>query len=274
MRDMDSSEDDLRAHDSIVRRLRDVGHQPVDPDVAARHFALMASAASPPKPRRGLRPAVAGALVAGSLFGGMGLASALTGELVIPGPARTALEKVGLVAEEDADDEVSPPAPPSGSAEDRRNAAPAFEPGAGEGAGVVPGGEDFPPADLGIVRLQCPFDPDGAGPEAERPFTGTHGQWVEAHPDDPATPQNERDDAARSDCGKPLSEIPPPSPVTGPTGDVPGPGGDDSPGEDQVGGDVPDDPANGVRPPDPGPGQPQGGPAGTGQAPPAGRNPG
>ena len=44
--------------------------------------------------------------------------------------------------------------------------------------------------------------PDG------RPFTGNHGQYVKAHPDDPATVDvDEREVAARSDCGKPQKAV-------------------------------------------------------------------
>jgi hypothetical protein len=170
--------DDLHHHDALVRRLRAMGSQPVDPVVAARHAALMRSA-SPEElaPHRRFRPVLVGGLVAGALFGSVGLAGALTGN--VPAPARAVLETVGLM-DDGGDDADTTKVTPAGQVD-----APELEGGPGLETQVTPG-------ERGVERVPC----DG--------FTGTHGQWVAVRPDDPATEVNERSEAARAECGKPV----------------------------------------------------------------------
>lgn len=168
-----------------VHRLHDLGSQPVDPEVAARHEAYLSAAA--PAPGRGrMRPLLAGTMLAGALLGGTGLAAALPGSL--PEKAGSVAHEV-LAAAQLVDDE-------DGAAKEARKAAQEARKAA-KAANKAAGG-------LGTERF---LEGCTAGtPPA--PFTGNHGQYVKAHPDDPATPDvNERQVAAESDCGKPLSSL-------------------------------------------------------------------
>lgn len=177
---MSDQGDDLRDHAAVVRRLRAMGSQPVDRVVAARHAALMSSVASHGMaPRRRFRPVLVGGLVAGMLFGSVGLAGALTGS--VAAPARAVLQTVGLM--DDGDD----------AKEETRKVAPAVEEvDATDVDGSAPEGQ-VTPGERGVERVPC------------EDFTGTHGQWVQSQPeDDPATEENERSQAAQDDCGKPV----------------------------------------------------------------------
>jgi hypothetical protein len=219
-------DDDLDRHAGVIRRLRAMGSQSVDPVVAARHAALMNSVSREAvAPRRRLRPVVVGGLVAGTLFGSMGLAGALTGS--VPPPARAVLQTVGLMDDaDDGDDKPRKVEPAAPKVETPK--APPVEVSGPEGQ-VAPG-------EQGVERVPC------------ENFTGTHGQWVQARPDDPATEVNERSQAAHDDCGMPEpSTTPgPPEPAQNPGVGTPGgpPGGGGPPtesGSDDSG-----------RPPDPG----------------------
>lgn len=164
-----------------VRRLHELGTQPVDADVAARHQAYL-SAATPMPGRSRMRPLLAGTMLAGALLGGTGLAAALPGSLPeqAGSVAREVLAAAQLVDDEDGDKKAEKVA---------RKAARA--------AAKAHGG-------YGTERF---LEGCTVGDPAE-PFTGNHGQYVKAHPDDPATPDvNERQVAAESDCGKPLSSL-------------------------------------------------------------------
>jgi hypothetical protein len=164
-----------------VRRLHELGTQPVDPDVAARHQAYL-SAATPAPGRSRMRPLLAGTMLAGALLGGTGLAAALPGSLPeqAGSVAREVLAAAQLVDDEDGDKKAEQAAKKAARAAARA-----------EGG---PGTERF--------LEGCTV---GDPPE---PFKGNHGQYVKAHPDDPATPDvNERQVAAESDCGKPLSSL-------------------------------------------------------------------
>jgi hypothetical protein len=82
-------------HDDLVRRLHSLGEQPVDPALASQHLTAMAVHRPLPERRRFGRLAVAGAAMAGFLFGGLGLgwANALPGP--VQGVANEVLERVG-----------------------------------------------------------------------------------------------------------------------------------------------------------------------------------
>lgn len=172
--------DYLRDHAAVVTRLRAMGSQPVDRVLSARHAALMSSVASQGMvSRRRLRPVLVGGLVAGTLFGSVGLAGALTGS--VTAPARAVLQTVGLMDDGD------------GAREETRKVAPAVEEvEAPDVDGSAPEGQ-VTPGERGVERVPC------------EDFTGTHGQWVQSQPeDDPATEENERSQAAQDDCGKPV----------------------------------------------------------------------
>ena len=173
--------------DNVVRRLRSLGSQPVEPEVADQHASFLRAATPGPASRR-MRPLLAGALLAGTVLGGTGLAAALPGSLPeqASSVAKSALAAVNLVD----DDESS----------------------SDKGAS----GEHGKSAD---AKADKEADTDGPG-SVERflagctagtppvPFVGNHGQYVKAHADDPATADvNERQVAAESDCGKPLDAI-------------------------------------------------------------------
>ncbi|HVM02424.1 MAG TPA: hypothetical protein VM263_07110 [Acidimicrobiales bacterium] len=165
-----------------VRRLHALGTRPVDPDVAARHEAYLAAATAAPTRSR-MRPLVAGSLLAGALLGGTGLAAALPGSL--PERAGSVARQV-LAAAQLVDDEDD--AGKKAEQEARKAARAAAK---AQGA-------------RGTERF---LDGCTVGDPPE-PFTGNHGQYVRAHPDDPATPDvNERQVAAESDCGKPLVSL-------------------------------------------------------------------
>ena len=171
-------------HDDIVRRLRSLGDQPVDPSTAARHTSYL-NAAAPLPMRNRRRPAMVGALLAGALLGGTGLAAALPGSLPeqAGSVAKQALAAVNLAKDEKAADKAAKQA--------ARTAAQAANENSSESNMKV-----------GRFLAGCTV---GTPPVA---FSGTHGAYVKAHPDDPATPNvNERQVAAESDCGKPLSSL-------------------------------------------------------------------
>lgn len=161
-----------------VRRLHALGTQPVDPEVAARHEAYLA-AATPAPGRSRMRPLLAGTMLAGALLGGTGLAAALPGSL--PEQAGSVAKEILAAAQLVDDDDKA--------AQAAKKAAKAAAKASGQ---------------HGTARFLtgCTV---GNPPT---PFTGNHGQYVKAHPDDPATPDvNERQVAAESDCGKPLSSL-------------------------------------------------------------------
>jgi diguanylate cyclase (GGDEF)-like protein len=153
---------------------------------------------------------LAAALMAGALLGAASVSGA-TGTL--PDAAQdivhTALDKVGVRV---------PPGTPAG-------------PSAGPEAGTKDGARSAVRF-IGDETTSC-TNPDGT------PFRGTHGEYVAAHPDDPRTPVNERELAARSPCGKPVTavagaESPAPTPepeASGPTAE-PGRSGDGRPPAD------------------------------------------
>lgn len=164
-----------------VRRLHALGTQPVDPDVAARHEAYL-TAATPLPGRSRMRPLLAGTMLAGALLGGTGLAAALPGSL--PKQAGSVAREVLAAAQLVEDDD---------KADDPAKAAAKAAKAAAKASGTH-----------GTARFLtgCTV---GTPPVA---FTGNHGQYVKAHPDDPATADvNERQMAAESDCGKPLSSL-------------------------------------------------------------------
>lgn len=169
-------------HDEVVRRLRSLGSEPVEPGVAGRHLSFLAAAAAPEAARTRRRPLMVGAMLAGLVLGGTGLAAALPGSLPqqAGAVARDALEAVNLV-------------------DGKKNAAQSAKKAAQAAAKAA-----ATQSNLKVGRfLEGCFT--GTPPV---PFTGNHGQYVKAHPDDPATADvNEREVAAQSDCGKPLSSL-------------------------------------------------------------------
>ena len=173
----------INGEDRTISRLRELGTHPVDPEVAARHQAYMAAATPAAPPRSRMRPLLVGSMLAGALLGGTGLAAALPGSL--PEQAGS-VAKAALRAVQLADDEDDPAAKAEkAKAKAERQAAKAN-------------------GERGVARFTegCTT---GTPPV---PFTGNHGQYVKAHPDDPATADvNEREVAAASDCGKPLPSI-------------------------------------------------------------------
>ena len=147
---------------------------------------LGAAAPVPTRSRR--RPMMVGAMLAGALLGGTGLAAALPGSLPeqAGSVAKSALAAVNL-----ADD-------------DRGNSAAAKAAAKAAKEARAAENENSSDSNMKVGRfLQgCTA---GTPPTA---FVGTHGQYVKAHPDDPATTDvNERQVAAESDCGKPLSAL-------------------------------------------------------------------
>lgn len=174
-------------HASVARRLTAYGSHPVDPEVVGDHLSALAQAA----PRAGvshrrMRPLLAGSLLFGAVMGGTGLAAALPGSLPeqASSVARSALQAVNLA---DAD-----------------------KPGRSEAAKDKDG--DGTADQKGVER----FTAGCTVGDPPKPFTGNHGQYVKAHPDLAGTPDvNERQVAAQSDCGKPLSSIGLPDDATG-----------------------------------------------------------
>ncbi len=172
--------------DHLTRRLRSLGDQPVDPEVVARHRSLMASVPVASSRSR-LRPLMVGSLLAGSLLGGIGLAAAAPG---VPDSASDVARNVlatvtgGAVNRPDrSGNEVAK------AAKERAKAA--------QQARSEAKAQKHPAGTHGVTRSTegCP-----AG------FTGNHGQYVSSVKDDPATPDvNERQQAAESECGKPVN---------------------------------------------------------------------
>lgn len=159
----------------LETRIRKLGMQPVDPATASRHLTQMAIVGAGAPRRSRLRAALAGSLMAGTLLGGASLAGAMTGALpdTAQAAAHTALAKVGVhvpdAASKGKDASTT-------KADNSSNGTARFTTG-------------------------C-TNPDGSA------FTGNHGQYVKAHPDDSATADvNEREQAAQSDCGKPLTAV-------------------------------------------------------------------
>jgi hypothetical protein len=164
-----------------ARRLHELGTHSVDPDVAARHQAYL-SAATPTAGRSRMRPLLAGTMLAGALLGGTGLAAALPGSLPeqAGSVAREVLAAAQLVDDEDGDKKAENAAKKAARAAAKAN------------------------GEHGTARF---LEGCTVGDPAE-PFKGNHGQYVKAHPDDPATADvNERQVAAESDCGKPLTSL-------------------------------------------------------------------
>lgn len=178
-------------HDHIVRRLHSLGTRAVEPEVADRHASFLA-AATPVAVASRRRPVFTAAMVAGLVLGGSGLAAALPGSLPeqAGSVAKSALVAVNLADDRDPSDEVR-------AAVASRKAASKASGAAGAKAGDTDG-----PGKVERFLEGCTA---GTPPVA---FVGNHGQYVKAHPDDPATTDvNERQVAAKSDCGKPISSI-------------------------------------------------------------------
>lgn len=173
-------------HEDIVQRLRTFGTQPIDTGLADRHASFM-GAATPVTPIRSRRrPAMIGALMAGLVLGGTGLAAALPGSLPeqASSVAKSALEAVNLAGHGKSDE--------AAAGKDDKDAKDAKDQ------------ENSSDSNMKVGRFLTGCTA-GTPPTA---FTGTHGQYVKAHPDDPATANvNERQVAAQSDCGKPLSSL-------------------------------------------------------------------
>lgn len=168
------------AHDDVVKRLRSLGNQPVEDGVADRHLSAMGATAPVPVRRR-RRPAVAGALLAGLVLGGTGLAAALPDQA--SSVAKSALAAVNLAKDDKEADQAAKAAEKEAKAAEKENSADSN-------------------MKVGRFLQGCTA---GTPPTA---FVGTHGQYVKAHADDPATTDvNERQVAAESDCGKPLSSL-------------------------------------------------------------------
>lgn len=177
--------------DNVVRRLRSLGSQPVEPHVADQHASYL-RAATPVPSRTRMRPLMAGALLAGAVLGGTGLAAALPGSLPeqASSVAKSALAAVNLVDDDEGDDDA-----------ERGNSAAAKAAKADRDAAKAADDTDGP----GSVERFLEGCTTGTPPVA---FVGNHGQYVKAHADDPATTDvNERQVAAESDCGKPLGSL-------------------------------------------------------------------
>ena len=135
-----------------------------------------------------------GSLLAGSLLGGMGLAAASS---AVPGhdQARAVAAAVGLVDDDDNAAEAAHDAAEEAreAAEEAADAAKdANEPNEEAKAAKTESDDDH-----GVTRsyTDCPLPGDK---------TGTHGQYVSSVEDNPLTTDvNEREVAAKSDCGKP-----------------------------------------------------------------------
>ena len=159
----------------LETRIRKLGMQAVDPATASRHLSQIAIVGAGAPRRSRLRAVLAGSMMAGTLLGGASLAGAMTGALpdTAQAAAHTALAKVGVHVPDAASK--------------------------GKDASTKKAGN----SSNGTARFTdgC-TNPDGSA------FTGNHGQYVKAHPDDPATTdKNERELAAQSDCGKPLTAV-------------------------------------------------------------------
>jgi len=159
--------------DPAVGRLRALASQPIDAAVARDHLQAMASMPVTAPVRSRFRMAMAGSLMAGALIGGAGIAAAATGNLPETAQAIAHDATLGIV----------PDGPKHKAAEARTHGR---------------SGEDH-----GTARfVRGCTNPDGST------FTGNHGAYVKAHPDDPRTADvNEREVAAKSDCGKPQVSV-------------------------------------------------------------------
>lgn len=178
----------MTEHDDLIARLHALADAPVGDAVAERHLAAMGSAieAGPVARPRG-RMVVAGALVTTSLIGTGAMAGAATGSLpsAAQDAAHTVMAKVGVKVPKSKAAEAKAAAKQRAQA-DKGNAA-------NSGTTRFTGDSTVPCTNL-----------DGT------PFTGTHGEYVSSHPDDPATPDiNEREVAAQSPCGKPDHAVTP-----------------------------------------------------------------
>ncbi len=161
--------------------------------MADQHASYL-RAATPAAGRSRMRPLMAGALLAGAVLGGTGLAAALPGSLPeqAGSVAKSALAAVKLVDDDSAGDKTA-----DKTAKEAAKAAKAAEKSAARAAGDADG-----PGKVVRFLAGCTA---GTPPVA---FVGNHGQYVKAHPDDPATAGvNERQVAAESDCGKPISAL-------------------------------------------------------------------
>lgn len=182
----------METHDEqdVVRRLRSFGSQPVESHVADQHASYLRAAT--PAARRGrMRPLMAGAMLAGAVLCGTGLAAALPGSLPeqAGSVARGALAAIDLVDDEADHDGERGRSAAAKAAEIDRDA--------------VRGADDTDGP--GSVERFLEGCTTGTPPV---PFVGNHGQYVKAHPDDPATTDvNERQVAAESDCGKPVVSL-------------------------------------------------------------------
>lgn len=177
--------------EDVIRRLRSLGTEPVEPGVAGRHLSFLA--AGPVAAGRRRRPMMVGAMLAGLVMGGTGLATALPGSLPhqASSVARSALAAVNLV---NGDQAPSHPSAAKAAAKAAKAAAEATEAATTD-------------ADQGHAKVERFLTGCTAGTPAV-PFTGNHGQYVKAHPDNPATADvNEREAAAKSNCGKPLASL-------------------------------------------------------------------
>ena len=178
-------------NDPIARRLRSLGNQSIDPDVVASHRNLMASVPVAPSRSR-LRPLMVGSLLAGSLLGGMGLAAAAP-SVILPSSAseaaQEALNKVTLGVVADPDDADDAGGENGGGKPDHtaKNAAKASKKAARAA--------NHPAGTHGVTRSTVDCRPG---------FTGNHGQHVSGTPKVAGNDVNERQVAAKQECGKPV----------------------------------------------------------------------
>lgn len=263
--------------DDITGRLRRLGQHPLDPEMARRHLRAMSEAtqdqvvatATAPRSRR-FRPALAGGILAGALLGGTGLAGA-TGKL---GPLQDEFHQVsaavGVEVPEGKEEPRPAPAPEKSAeavqekadqvqetaqqAEERAQQAHEAAQQAAEEARranlVVTPDDGFVNRFYGTRRTPCRVpvgDPNGTLFQ-----TGTHGDYVAAHPPEL------RAEAAKSDCGKPLGEVDLAAHLRADQAVDP-PGGDPAPpGNETPGGPGPG-PDGGGSPPNPAPAKPAAG---------------
>lgn len=179
----------MNEFDDLISRLGALASDDIDEGLAQQHLAALASVPQAvPQYRSRARTLVAGALVAGALAGSATMAGAVTGSLpdVAQDKVHTALAKVGVDV------------PKGKSAEAKARAAEAKAQRRAEAGKANEGGSGGTDRFLGDATTPCTL-PDGSA------FIGNHGDWVTAHPDDPATADvNEREEAAKSRCGKPV----------------------------------------------------------------------
>lgn len=186
-------------HDPIARRLHSLGDQRIDPQVVASHRSLMASVPVAPSRSR-LRPLMVGSLLAGSLFGGMGLAAAAPG---VPDAAsdvaKTVLATVTLGVVDDPDEDKAEKAEKAEKATPEAKAAAQKAKAARKAAKAA----SHPAGTHGVTRSTAGCPPN---------FTGNHGQYVSSVSTVPGNDVNERQVAAQSDCGKPVQSVDPGTP--------------------------------------------------------------